>query len=144
MLNIPKQSFRGTCSIRINPVRSGIDKLTLDAVNLNIESVKVGETEQNFDSDGEVLQVQLHEPTEAYQPITIAMEILRVEKPQRGLYFRPGQTLSRQTNTSLDSRRRRRFPLLVSLFRLSWTTCYFRNSSASSETTICYFQRRIN
>ncbi len=74
VLNIPKQSFRGTCSIRINPVRSGIDKLTLDAVNLNIESVKVGETEQNFDSDGEVLQIQLHEPTEAYQPITIAID----------------------------------------------------------------------
>ncbi|HAT16070.1 MAG TPA: hypothetical protein DCS91_23220, partial [Microcoleaceae bacterium UBA11344] len=32
VLDIPKQSFRGTCSIRINPVRSGIDKLTLDAV----------------------------------------------------------------------------------------------------------------
>ena len=86
VLNIPKQSFRGTCSIRINPVRSGIDKLTLDAVNLNIESVKVGETEQNFDSDGEVLQIQLHEPTEAHQPITIAIDYW-VEKPQRGLYF---------------------------------------------------------
>ena len=86
MLNIPKQSFRGTCSIRINPVRSGIDKLTLDAVNLNIESVKVGATEQNFDSDGEVLQIQLQEPTEAYQPITIAIDYW-VEKPQRGLYF---------------------------------------------------------
>ncbi|MEG4503442.1 M1 family metallopeptidase [Microcoleus sp. F6_B4] len=86
VLNIPKQSFRGTCSIRINPVRSGIDKLTLDAVNLNIKSVKVGEIEQSFDSDGEVLQIQLHEPTEAYQPITIAIEY-SVEKPQRGLYF---------------------------------------------------------
>ncbi|MCZ0901911.1 aminopeptidase, partial [Microcoleus sp. HI-ES] len=86
VLNIPKKSFRGTCSIRINPVRSGIDKLTLDAVNLNIKSVKVGEIEQNFDSDGEVLQIKLHEPTEAYQPITIAIEY-SVEKPQRGLYF---------------------------------------------------------
>ncbi|PSB11312.1 aminopeptidase, partial [filamentous cyanobacterium Phorm 46] len=86
VLDIPKQSFRGTCSIRINPVRSGIDKLTLDAVNLNIKSVKIGETEQNFDSDGEVLQIQLHEPTAAYEPITIAIEY-SVEKPQRGLYF---------------------------------------------------------
>jgi Aminopeptidase N len=86
VLDIPKQSFRGTCSIRINPVRSGIDKLTLDAVNLKIKSVKVGETKQTFDSDGEVLQVQLHEPTTANQPITIAIEY-SVEKPQRGLYF---------------------------------------------------------
>jgi aminopeptidase N len=86
VLNIPKQSFRGTCSIRINPVRSGIDKLTLDAVNLKIKSVKVGDTKQTFDCDGEVLQVQLHEPTEAYKPITIAIDY-SVEKPQRGLYF---------------------------------------------------------
>jgi aminopeptidase N len=86
VLDIPQQSFRGTCSIRINPVRSGIDKLTLDAVNLNIKSVKVGETEQNFDCDGELLQINLHEPTAAHQPITIAIEY-SVEKPQRGLYF---------------------------------------------------------
>ena len=53
VLDIPKHSFHGTCSIRLNPVRSDIDKLTLDAVNLKIKSVKVGETEQNFDYDGE-------------------------------------------------------------------------------------------
>lgn len=86
VLDIPKHSFRGTCSIRINPVRSGIDKLTLDAVNLKIKSVKVGDTKQNFDYDGEFLQIQLHEPTEAYKPITIAIDY-SVEKPQRGLYF---------------------------------------------------------
>lgn len=86
VLDIPQQSFRGTCSIRINPVRSGIDKLTLDAVNLNIKSVKVGEIEQNFDCDGELLQINLHEPTAAHQPITIAIEY-SAEKPQRGLYF---------------------------------------------------------
>jgi aminopeptidase N len=86
VLDIPQQSFCGTCSIRLNPVRSGIDKLTLDAVNLNIKSVKVGETQQNFDCDGELLQIQLHEPTAAHQPITIAIEY-SVEKPQRGLYF---------------------------------------------------------
>ena len=74
VLDIPKQSFRGTCSIRINPVRSGIDKLTLDAVNLKIKSVKVGDTKQTFDSDGEFLQVQAHESAEADKPITIAID----------------------------------------------------------------------
>ncbi|MGL5062132.1 MAG: M1 family aminopeptidase, partial [Microcoleus sp.] len=86
VLNIPKQSFHGTCSIRINPVRSGIDKLTLDAVSQNIKSVKVGEIEQDFDCDGEVLQVNLQEPTTANQSITIAIDY-SVENPQRGLYF---------------------------------------------------------
>ena len=85
-IDIPKQSFHGTCSIRLNPVRSGIDKLILDAVNLKIKSVKVGETQQNFDYDGEQLQVQLHSPTAANIPITIDIAY-SVEKPQRGLYF---------------------------------------------------------
>jgi aminopeptidase N len=86
VLDIPKQSFHGTCSIRINPVRSGIDKLTLDAVNLKIKSVKVGNIEQSFESDGEFLEIELQEPTAAYKPITIEIDYA-VEKPQRGLYF---------------------------------------------------------
>lgn len=86
VLDIPKQSFHGTCSIRINPVRSGIEKLTLDAVNLKIKAVKLGNIEQNFESDGEFLEIKLHQPTVAYKPITIAIDYA-VEKPQRGLYF---------------------------------------------------------
>ncbi|MDF0553554.1 M1 family metallopeptidase [Kamptonema sp. UHCC 0994] len=86
VLDIPKHSFHGTCSIRLNPVRSDIDKLTLDAVNLKIKSVKVGETEQTFDYDGEQLEVQLQSPTTANIPITIDIAY-SVEKPQRGLYF---------------------------------------------------------
>ncbi|OCQ97955.1 aminopeptidase [Oscillatoriales cyanobacterium USR001] len=85
-IDIPKQSFYGTCSIRLNPVRSGIDKLTLDAVNLKIKSVKIGEIKQNFDYDGEQLQVQLQSPTVVNTPITIDIAYA-VEKPQRGLYF---------------------------------------------------------
>ncbi|HLO47348.1 MAG TPA: M1 family metallopeptidase [Kamptonema sp.] len=86
VLDIPKQSFHGTCSIRLNPVRSGIDKLTLDAVNLKIKSVKVGETQQTFDYDGEYLEVQLQSATVANIPLTIDIAY-SVEKPQRGLYF---------------------------------------------------------
>ena len=73
-------------AIRINPVRSGIDKLTLDAVNLNIKSVKVDETEQNFDSDGEAAANSTAGRQLKRTTITIAIEYW-VEKPQRGLYF---------------------------------------------------------
>ncbi|MBD2057211.1 M1 family metallopeptidase [Oculatella sp. FACHB-28] len=86
VLDIPNQRYQGTCSIRINPVRSGIDSLTLDAVNLQIESVQVDEVEQPFDYDGEQLQVRLKQETEAGQPIVVAIAY-RVENPQRGLYF---------------------------------------------------------
>ncbi len=86
ILDIPNQSYEGTCSIQIKPVRSGIDRFTFDAVNLIINAVTVAETPQQFDYDGEQLQVQLTEPTEAGQGVNVAIAY-RVEKPQRGLYF---------------------------------------------------------
>ncbi|NJL40417.1 MAG: M1 family metallopeptidase [Leptolyngbyaceae cyanobacterium SM1_4_3] len=85
-LDIPNQRYQGTCSIRINPIRSGIDSLTLDAVNLHIESVQVDQVEQSFDYDGEQLQVRLKQATEAGKVIGVAIAY-RVEDPQRGLYF---------------------------------------------------------
>src|ERR687885_1384172 len=85
-LDIPNQSFSGTCTIALDPVRNGIHQLVLDAVNLNIASVQVDETPQTFDYDGEQLQVQLQQPTVAEKEIKIAIAY-SVEKPQRGLYF---------------------------------------------------------
>jgi aminopeptidase N len=86
VLNIPCHSFRGTCSIRLNPVRDGIGHLTLDAVNLYIESVKVEGVSQKFDSDGEQLHIDLTAPTQAGVPITLEITY-GVDQPQRGLYF---------------------------------------------------------
>ncbi len=85
-LDIPNQSYHGTCSIRLLPVRNGIDRLTLDAVNLNIQTVQVDEVEQNFDYDGEQLSIQLTQPTQMGQQLLIAIAY-SVEKPQRGIYF---------------------------------------------------------
>ena len=85
-LDIPNQSYEGTCSIQIKPVRSGIDRFTFDAVNLIINSVTVAGAPQHFDYDREQLQVQLTEPTEAGEIVTVAIAY-RVKKPQRGLYF---------------------------------------------------------
>jgi aminopeptidase N len=86
VLNIPCRSFRGTCSIRLNPVRDGISRLTLDAVNLYIEAVKIEGVSQGFDGDGEQLQVFLTQPTQVGVPITLDITY-GVDKPQRGLYF---------------------------------------------------------
>jgi aminopeptidase N len=85
-LDLDKQICEGTCKIRINPVRDGIKKLTLDAVNQYIESVKVGSSKQEFDYDGEQLQVKLKQPTTAAKPITLTIQY-RLEQPQRGIYF---------------------------------------------------------
>ncbi len=86
ILDILNQSFSGTCTITLEPVRDGINQLTLDAVNLNIQSVQVDETPQSFDYDGEQLHIQLQTPTQIAKEIKIAIAY-GVEKPQRGLYF---------------------------------------------------------
>ena len=41
ILDISNQSFKGTCTTTIIPVRPGIEQLTMDAVDLTIESVLV-------------------------------------------------------------------------------------------------------
>ncbi|MEH2256913.1 M1 family metallopeptidase [Nostoc sp.] len=85
-LDIPKQSYQGSCSICLLPIRNGIDRLTLDAVNLNIESVQVDEVPQNFDYDGEQLSIQLSQATQIGKRLLIAIAY-SVTKPQRGIYF---------------------------------------------------------
>ncbi len=85
-LEIARQSYHGLCQIRLNPVRSGIDRLTLDAVSLQINSVQIDGAAQPFDYDGEQLQIQCQPATQAGQPITVSIDY-QVEKPQRGLYF---------------------------------------------------------
>jgi aminopeptidase N len=86
VLDIAHQRYEGTCTIRLNPVRTDLDRLTLDAVNLNIQTVKISETLQKFEYDGELLQIRLAEPTQAGNLIEIAIAY-SVEQPQRGLYF---------------------------------------------------------
>lgn len=85
-LDIPNQRYKGTCRIRLKPVRSGVDRLTLDAVNLNIQAVQVGDVSQSFDPDGEQLHIQLQTPTEVGKSIELAIAY-SVDRPQRGLYF---------------------------------------------------------
>jgi aminopeptidase N len=85
-LDIPNQSYNGNCSIRLLPIRNNTDRLTLDAVNLNIQSVQVDEVEQKFDYDGEKLCIQLSQPTQIGKRLLIAIAY-SVEKPQRGIYF---------------------------------------------------------
>jgi aminopeptidase N len=84
--DIPQRRYAGTCRVRLNPVRDGIDRLTLDAVSLAIHSVQIDQVTQSFDYDGEHLSIQLHLGTVAGQPIELAIAY-SVDNPQRGLYF---------------------------------------------------------
>ncbi|BAZ38168.1 peptidase M1 membrane alanine aminopeptidase [Calothrix sp. NIES-4101] len=85
-LDIAQQSYQGTCTITLKPIRNGIDRLTLDAINLTIQSVAVDTIAQVFDYDGEQLQIKLDSPTQVDRSIEIAIAYAR-ENPQRGIYF---------------------------------------------------------
>ena len=84
--DIPQKSYSGTCKVRISPIVDGITHLTMDAVDLQIKSVKVGSTKQTFDYDGEQLNITLKKPTEFQKPFTLTIDYA-VENPQRGIYF---------------------------------------------------------
>ncbi len=85
VLDIPQQSFQGTCTITLTPIRPGVKQLTLDAVDLQIESVLVDGVSQPFDYDGKQLNVHLLQPT-GEEAIEMAIAY-RVNHPQRGIYF---------------------------------------------------------
>jgi len=86
VLDIPKQRLEGSCTITLTPVRNDIRQFVLDAVNLTIESVQIDGESQPFDCDGEQLQIQVLNPTEAGKEVKIAIAY-HVEQPQRGIYF---------------------------------------------------------
>jgi aminopeptidase N len=85
-LDLANQVCEGTCTVQINPVRDGVERLTLDAVSLQIQAVTVGTAPQDFDYDGEQLHIRLQQPTQAGEVITLQIAY-RAEQPQRGIYF---------------------------------------------------------
>jgi aminopeptidase N len=85
VLDIPNKSFQGTCAIALKPIHPHIQYLTLDAVDLEIESVLLNSVSQPFDYDGKQLAIKLLEPT-GEETIEIAIAY-SVAHPQRGIYF---------------------------------------------------------
>jgi aminopeptidase N len=85
-LDIPNQSFAGSCTIDLNPVSSGLESLTLDAVNLDIHGVSIDGTPHEFNYDGELIHIPLKIDVMAGKVLEVAINY-GVNKPQRGLYF---------------------------------------------------------
>lgn len=84
-LNISEASLEGTCYITLKPLRQGVQQLTLDAVDLKINSVLIDSISQPFDYDGQKLDIYLQQPTTSTEfKLAIAYSIT---KPQRGIYF---------------------------------------------------------
>jgi aminopeptidase N len=86
VLDLARQACGGTCTIHLNPIRDGIELLTLDAMELNIQAVTIGSETQKFDYDGAKLQVYLNEETQRGNLIDLKIQY-EAQNPRRGLYF---------------------------------------------------------
>jgi aminopeptidase N len=86
VLDIPNSSFTGTCAIRLNPVRSAIESLTLDAVDLKIDRVEIDGTDCDFNYDGELLHIPVKVDVTAGKILDLVIHY-GVKNPQRGMYF---------------------------------------------------------
>ena len=85
-LNISQQMLQGICTITLNPIRNDIKFLTLDGVNLNIQSITINHINQPFTYNGEKIQINLINPTEENHKINIAIAY-SVQNPEKGIYF---------------------------------------------------------
>lgn len=85
VLDMVAQTLGGICRITLLPLRSSVDHLLLDGVNLVIEGVTVGDLPRPFTYDGQRLRIAL-DHGEAGEPLTVAIAY-RTEQPQRGVYF---------------------------------------------------------
>jgi aminopeptidase N len=86
ILDIPHQHLQGHCHIRLNPVRPDVNNLILDAVDLEIRSIKINNVTHEFAYDGEKLQIRVPELLTPGKSIDIDIAYA-VSKPQRGIYF---------------------------------------------------------
>ncbi|MEM9154893.1 MAG: M1 family aminopeptidase [Cyanobacteria bacterium P01_F01_bin.33] len=85
-LDLTAKALEGTCTLHLNPIRSGITFLKLDACGLEVETVRCNGAVQTHDYDGEVLKIRLDTPTEVGQKLEIAIAYV-ARQPQRGIYF---------------------------------------------------------
>jgi len=85
VLDIPNKAFQGNCTLTLLPVRPGIQQLTLDAVDLEINSVSIEGISQPFDYNRQQLSINLLKPT-TNTPISLAINY-QARQPQRGMYF---------------------------------------------------------
>jgi aminopeptidase N len=85
-LDLEQSRCWGTCTIRLNPIRDGLQRLQLDAVNHHIEGVWVDTVATPYRYDGSQLVIDLLTPTRRQHSLTLVMAY-RLEQPQRGLYF---------------------------------------------------------
>ena len=84
-LDLARKQLSGTATLTLTARREKLTALTLDAVELDVESVTVDGRTAGFDSDGEKLRVVCPEPPPEGAKVEVAIRYAC--QPRRGLYF---------------------------------------------------------
>ena len=85
-IDLEQNQCQGICQIHLTPIREGIQHLTLDAVQQDIQGVFLQGQPQAFDYDGQALQIYPQEPLPTGEAIVLEIHY-HLDRPQRGLYF---------------------------------------------------------
>ncbi len=83
--DLEQRKVIGEVTHTVSPLREGLDKLSFDAVGLQIQSVKVNRSEAKFQTTENKLIVSLPKPGKIGEKIDV--EIKYQGKPKKGLYF---------------------------------------------------------
>jgi aminopeptidase N len=84
-IDVDAKRIEGTCALTISPIAPGLQRLQLDAVELEIAQVTCGGKRLEHGHDGKVLTVNLGPPRQPEDELVI--EIAYSGNPRRGLYF---------------------------------------------------------
>ncbi len=83
-LDFEKRSIAGAVTFTLHCVRE-VERVTFDAVELNIERVTIDEKKASFDASGTHLHVYASKPIKAGSTVVVRIEYSAT--PRRGLYF---------------------------------------------------------
>jgi aminopeptidase N len=86
VLNIPDRSCQGVCTTTLTAIRDGIEVLTLDAMELEIQAVTINASPQRWDYDDRELQIYLARQTQRGDDLVIQIHYA-INQPRRGMYF---------------------------------------------------------
>lgn len=85
-LDIPAERFRGTAALKLIALRSVVESVELDAVDMRITNVSVFGNRVKYEHRAESLRVELPKAMTAGQSFEVVVDY-EGEKPKRGLYF---------------------------------------------------------
>ncbi len=82
-VDFTRKGVAGTCTLRIRPIREGLNGIVLDACGMQIQGVTVDEKPCPFEYDGEKLTIDASEKVTETRSVTVDYSAV----PRDGIYF---------------------------------------------------------